>query len=163
VPERTVEDRLREEYFDLLPEIRGATERLEAEVKYHLLPLFRGLDRFERVIVKSRIKECDSAVESLRRRQEGAVFDAERAETYSLSMLRDLAGVRVLAFPRARLPEIDTVLRGVFPSWTADPVLGDDGAKLAFKYWGHCATNDRVGGEYQIVSMLVGLRPGSPH
>jgi hypothetical protein len=45
MPERTPEDRLREEYFDLLPEIRKVTENPEAEVRYRTL--------------KSRIKECE--------------------------------------------------------------------------------------------------------
>src|SRR5438876_9899157 len=32
--DRTIEDRLREEYFVLLPEIRRVTEQLEAEARY---------------------------------------------------------------------------------------------------------------------------------
>ena len=35
--ERTIEDRLREEYFDLLPAIRRVAQQLEAEIRYHLL------------------------------------------------------------------------------------------------------------------------------
>src|SRR5580658_10802331 len=34
--ERSVEDRLREEYFTLLPEIRRVADQPEAEVKYHI-------------------------------------------------------------------------------------------------------------------------------
>lgn len=34
--ERTVEDKLREEYFTLLPEVRRVLEELEAEVQYCL-------------------------------------------------------------------------------------------------------------------------------
>ena len=37
--ERTVEDRLREEYFDLLPEIHRVADRLEAEIRYLMLPI----------------------------------------------------------------------------------------------------------------------------
>jgi ppGpp synthetase/RelA/SpoT-type nucleotidyltranferase len=108
---RTVEDRLREEYFDLLPEIRRVAEHLEAVIKYRLLPISRGLDRFEQITVKSRIKDCESAVDALRRRQEGATFDPDSVHGYTLKGLRDLAGVRVLAFPRSRLQEIDVVLQ----------------------------------------------------
>ncbi len=53
---RTVEDRLREEYFNLLPDARRLTEHLEAVIKYNLLPISRSLDRFEQVIVKSRVR-----------------------------------------------------------------------------------------------------------
>ena len=70
--------------------------------------------------------------------------------------MNDLAGVRVLAFPRGRLADIDSKLRRVFPSWTADPVE-DDGDVLALKYYGKCRKSDNVKGEYQVVSMLTGL------
>lgn len=97
--ERTVEDRLREEYFGLLPEVRRVLEELEAEVQYCLLPLLSKLDKHEKLVVTSRIKECESALGALQRRQEGNVFDFDRSDTYSLKSLNDLAGVRVLAFP----------------------------------------------------------------
>ena len=146
---RTVEDRLREEYFDLLPEIRRVAEHLEAVIKYFLLPISRDLDRFERMTVRSRVKDCESAVEALRRRQEGATFDPDSVDGYTLKTLRDLAGVRVLAFPRSRLQEIDIALRKEFDGWTEDPVLGEEGEKLAFKYWGASPASKEVIGEYQ--------------
>lgn len=34
---------------------------------------------------------------------------------------------------------------------------GENGETLAFKYHGLCRANDRITGEYQIVSMLTGL------
>jgi len=36
------------------------------------------LDRYERLTVTSRIKECESAIDALRRRQEAATFDTDR-------------------------------------------------------------------------------------
>jgi ppGpp synthetase/RelA/SpoT-type nucleotidyltranferase len=158
MPERTPEDRLREEYFDLLPEIRRVVENLEAEVKYHVLPILRHLHRFEQIVVKSRIKDCDSAVDSLRRRQEGLIFDAERAQDYTLLDLKDLAGVRVLAFPRSRRTELHKVLLSEFPGWDRDPFRDDPQETLGYKYSGFLdKVSNRVRGEYQIVSMLVGL------
>jgi ppGpp synthetase/RelA/SpoT-type nucleotidyltranferase len=159
MPERSVEDRLREEYFDLLPDIRHVAEHLETEVRHSVLPILRRLDRYEQLSVRSRIKECDSALEALRRRQEGDTFDRDRPELYTLTALNDLAGVRVLAFPRELLLEIDAELRGQFPIWTPDPVPGIDenGKPLAFKYHGFCEASSDVKGEVQIVSMLIGL------
>lgn len=154
---RTVEDRLREEYFDLLPEIRRVAEYTEAVTKYHLLPISRDLRKFEQVIVRSRVKECESAVEALRRRQEGAIFDADNAQGYTLKALKDLAGIRVLAFPHGRLEEINTALQKPFEGWTPDPVLDEEGEQLALKYWGYCPASQSVSGEYQIVAMLTGL------
>jgi ppGpp synthetase/RelA/SpoT-type nucleotidyltranferase len=153
--ERTIEDRLREEYFDLLPDIRRVAEQLDAEIRFYLLPVSKGLDRHERLVITSRIKDCESALQKLRGDREGATFDPDRPEQYSLTSLNDLAGARVLAFPRARLSEIDSILRRVY-GWDADPFKGDS-AGLAFKYCGYCDASARVKGEYQIVSVLTGL------
>jgi ppGpp synthetase/RelA/SpoT-type nucleotidyltranferase len=150
--ERTVEDRLREEYFDLLPDIRRAVGELEAEVKHCLLPISRQLNKHEQLIVTSRVKECESAIEKLRSRAEGATFDQERAEVYTLTSLNDLAGVRVAVFPRSRLAEADWKLRERFPSWTLDPVRGYDDA---MKYHGYCRASDRIRAEFQTVPMLT--------
>lgn len=83
--ERTVEDRLREEYFDLLPVIRRVADELESEIKHCLVPISLRLDEYERLVVTSRVKECESALDSVRRRQEGATFDSGRSERYSLT------------------------------------------------------------------------------
>jgi ppGpp synthetase/RelA/SpoT-type nucleotidyltranferase len=160
--ERSVEDRLREEYFDLLPDIPRVAEHLEAKVKYCVLPISRKLDKYEQLMVTSRIKECESAIDALRRRPEaeGRTFDRTHPEKYTLTDLNDLAGVRVLAFPRSRLIEIDQELRQRFSGWEVDPVPGYDKIDdpLAFKYYGYCEEASRkIRGEYQIVSMLTGL------
>jgi hypothetical protein len=161
--ERTVEDRLREEYFALLPEVRRLLEELEAEVQYSLLPLLRKLDGHEKLTVTSRIKGCESALGALQRRQEGNVFDPDRRDNYSLRNLNDLAGVRVLAFPRSRWLDANRVLRDhpQLGSWVSDPVRltpnNLEGEPLAFKYHGYCSRNTAVRSELQIAPMLVGL------
>jgi hypothetical protein len=154
--DRTIEDLLREEYFDLLPDIRRVVQELEAEIRYYTLSTSRSLKSPERLEVTSRIKECESALDALRRHQESRAFDTDRPELYTLSALPDLAGVRILAFPRGRLSEIDQALREHFPSWKSDPVRDEN--DLMFSYYGYCAeASDKVQGEYQIVSMLTGL------
>jgi Region found in RelA / SpoT proteins len=157
--ERTVEDRLREEYFVLLPEARRVLEELEARVRHSLLPLSSQLEKYERLVVTSRIKDCESALEALRRRQEGATFDLDRSDSYTLTALNDLAGVRVLAFPRSRWVDANRYLRGHWPSWEDDSIHTDDQEKelLAFKYHGHCAVSAKIRAELQIVPMLIGL------
>jgi ppGpp synthetase/RelA/SpoT-type nucleotidyltranferase len=155
---RTVEDRLREEYFQLLPEIRRVAGQLESQINYHLLPIANALEEYEQIIVKSRVKECESAVDALRRRrgQEGASFDNDQPTRYTLTDLNDLVGLRILVFPRRRILEVDQALRVIFSSWTADPVE-TEGQVLALKYHGCCDVSERIRGEYQIVSMLTGL------
>lgn len=156
--ERDVKHALREEYFRLLPYIRHVVEELEAGIRFRLLPISRSLAKHERADVTSRIKECESAIESLRRRQPYLTFDPSRH--YSLKDLPDLAGVRVLVFPRRRLAEIDQRLRDRFLDRTFDPVPShkENGEPLAFKYNGFCReASTEVRGEYQIVPMLIGL------
>jgi ppGpp synthetase/RelA/SpoT-type nucleotidyltranferase len=161
--DRSVEDRLRAEYFALLPDARRILEQLEAEVRHCLLPLLNKLDKHEKLTVTSRVKECESALGALKRRQEGNVFDPDRPDKYSLKTLNDLVGVRVLAFPRSRFLEADRLLRrhSQFASWTPDPVSirpGDEKAELlAFKYHGYCSRNTGVRAELQIAPMLIGL------
>src|SRR5437868_3130684 len=94
---RTIEDRLREEYFDLLPEIRKTVEEIETRVRHTLIPVSRRLARHEKVIVAGRVKSCESAIDKLRRQQrDSETLDPERADGYSFRVLKDLAGVRVM-------------------------------------------------------------------
>jgi ppGpp synthetase/RelA/SpoT-type nucleotidyltranferase len=153
--ERTIEDRLREEYFDLLPDIRRVAEQLDAEIRCHLLQVSKGLDRHERLVIRSRIKDYESALQKLRGDREGATFLRDRPELYSLTSLNDLAGVRVLAFPRSRLNEIDLILRNAY-GWGPDP-FKEESAGLGFKYCGYHDASATVKAEYQIVSVLTGL------
>jgi len=156
---RTIEDHLREEYFQLLPDVRRVVEHLETEIRYCLLPISRTLRKHERLEVASRVKDCESALDSLRRRQEGATFDRDQPRLYSLTSLNDLAGVRVLAFPKYRLTEVNRALRERYPDWKADPVPGvhESDHPLALKYHGYCPASVKIRGEFQIVSMLTGL------
>jgi len=160
--DRAILARLREEYFDLLPGIRRVTSHLEAEIRYHTLPIFHSLVHYEQLIVKSRVKDCESAIKSLRLDQEGGTFDPDRPEAYSILHLNDLAGVRALVFPGTKLNDTDSLLRGRFQNWTPKPVIDIDGKQLASKYFGYCTdeTGSLVGqvkAEYQVVPMLLGL------
>jgi hypothetical protein len=80
---RLVEDLLRAEYFGLLARMQRTLTALEAEVNYLLLPVKLNLDSYARLLVRGRVKDCESAVDSLRRRQEGGTFDSSQPEKYS--------------------------------------------------------------------------------
>ena len=142
---------MREEYFGLLPDMRRVVGELEAEVKHCLLPISLRLDKYERLIVTARVKECESAIDKLRRDQELATFDSGRPELYALASLNDLAGVRILVFPRSRLAEADQKLRRRFSSWKPDPILSyeDNREPLALKYHGYCRASDKIRAEFQ--------------
>jgi hypothetical protein len=156
---RTVEDRLREEYFDLLPVIRLAVLETETRIRRDLLDVSLSLRRYERLIVTARIKECDSAIDALRRRQPLGLFDRERPDEYSLTTLRDLAAIRVMAFPLQRLDDAQDALRSTLVDWTADPIPGaeDSDLPLAFKYYGKWTADAPITSEVQIVPLLIGL------
>jgi hypothetical protein len=87
------------------------------------------------------------------------IFDPDRADSYSLTALNDLAGVRVLAFPLSRLIEADGLLHQRFSSWSSDPIpaVGESHDPIAFKYHGYCSRSGKIRAELQIVPMLIGL------
>jgi len=166
MPQRLPEDRLREEYFHLLPEIRRVLWQLEAEIRYITLPILHQLKSYEQLVIKSRVKECESALKTLKtlgskdpiEKNEGRVLDPEQSANRSILNLPDLAGVRVLVFPNSRLVEVDKVLRDRFDDWTYNPQKDDHGAVLAPMYYGYCENaSSKVRGEYQVVPMLLGL------
>ncbi|HEV7241610.1 MAG TPA: hypothetical protein VGQ36_20425 [Thermoanaerobaculia bacterium] len=155
---RSVEDKLRAEYFELLADIRLAVLETETRVRSHLLGVSLNLKQYERLLVTSRVKECNSAVDALRRRQPFGIFDEDRPDDYSLTQLRDLAGIRVMAFPRQRIDDAHAALLEILSLWTADPVPGVDGASvpLARKYFGTWTPHTRITAEIQIVGLLIG-------
>jgi ppGpp synthetase/RelA/SpoT-type nucleotidyltranferase len=159
--ERTIDDQLREEYFALLPEMIKTAEHLKTQVQFSILQITQELKSHESVVVKSRVKECTSAIESLRRRHadQGAIFDPDHPENYTLRSLHDLVGIRVLVFPASRALEVDFHLRSHFNDWTSDPVIDKEtGQQLAMKYYGtYDASRSSLICEYQIVSTLIGL------
>ncbi|MGK2858693.1 MAG: hypothetical protein ACSLFQ_15945 [Thermoanaerobaculia bacterium] len=157
-PIRSVEDKLRGEYFELLPEMRRVAEQLEIQVRHSLLPITLDLSKYEFVQVQARMKDCQSAVGALLRRQEGRIFDPDKFSTYTLLSLNDLVGVRVMAFPPSRLEHVESLLLPGFSGWTKDPVppARKGEPDLATKLYGLSTASGRVRAELQIVSMLLG-------
>ena len=77
-----------------------------------------------------------------------------------------MAGVRVLAFPRRRVTQVDQELRRRFGSWEPDPVpgLGQNDEPRALKYCGYCKeASTKIRGEYQVASILIGLFMEAEH
>jgi ppGpp synthetase/RelA/SpoT-type nucleotidyltranferase len=133
---------------------------LLTEVNHVLLPAILELDGHEQIIVKGRVKESESAVESLRRRQQSRSF-ADDDETYTLTALPDLIGIRVLAFPQRRLQDARSILEAEprLSGWKADHISGRDSTQppIALKYHGTWRASDSFRSELQIVPLLIGL------
>ncbi|HZL25932.1 MAG TPA: hypothetical protein VFC39_05325 [Acidobacteriaceae bacterium] len=164
--ERSIEDRLREEYFDLLPKMERVAQSFTTEIEYLLRLVRIELAPHESVIVKTRIKDCRSAIDKLRRqvnpedptaeRNPGDVFDRDQPEKYSLLLLRDLVGVRILVFPPKRADQVDRALRSKFGGWKSDRKFRE--RQLGYKYNGLRLHNHVfIPCEYQVVSTLIGL------
>jgi ppGpp synthetase/RelA/SpoT-type nucleotidyltranferase len=157
---RQAEDRLRAEYVGLLPAMQRTLTALITEVNYLLLPAILNLNRYEQIVVKGRLKDSESAVDSLRRRQESRSF-ADTAETYSLTTLPDLIGIRVLAFPHRRVQHVRQVLEAEprLATWKRDHISSPDSSQppVAFKYQGIWNPSDPFRSELQIVSSLIGF------
>jgi ppGpp synthetase/RelA/SpoT-type nucleotidyltranferase len=156
--QRTVEDRLREEYFLLSEDIKRVLHELRTDVTYLLLPATLGLKHHERIQIEARAKECDSAIDSLRRREETRQFGKADPEKYSLTNLPDLVGLRVMVFPRLLLEDVHTTLLTKYGNWTPDPVRTRMPTRvLARKYHGFCSMSPKIRAEIQILPMLTGL------
>ena len=153
-----IEDLLREEYFELLPTVRRLAMQIETEIRTLTLPLLHNLRPYEQLVVKSRVKDCESALNRLLGPKEGRTFDPDKPGGYSLLQLPDLAGVRVLVFPNSRLIEVADVLRHRFADWTAKPLKYGSGSAQVRKYFGYCnQVSHDIRAEYQVVPMLLGL------
>ena len=96
--QRTVDDRLREEYFLLSPDIKRVLRQLQTDVTYLLLEPVLDLKHHERIHIEARAKECDSAIDALRRREEARQFDEDDAARYTLTSLPDLAACAFWCF-----------------------------------------------------------------
>jgi ribosome-associated translation inhibitor RaiA len=156
--QRTVADRLREEYSLLSPEIKRVLLQLQTDIAHLLLDVTLGLKHHERIHIEARAKECESAIDALRRREEARQFDEDTPQKYSLTRLPDLAALRVLVFPRLRLEEVHASVRERYAHWTPDPVeTGSPPKWRAWKYYGHCPASPQVQAEVQVVPMLTGL------
>jgi len=128
--------------------LKRVAERLKTQIQYAILPISTRLKPHENLMVKARVKDCNSAINKLQQynpidpllpRNPGGVFDRDRPEIYTLLTLRDLVGVRVLAFPSGIATEVDKILHSRFQDWTPDPIKDENGQQLAFKYTGQYA------------------------
>lgn len=142
---------LRQEYFELKAPMCNEHRRLDSDARCFLKELEYGLKEHERIGIESRIKDCDSAVDSLRRKQPGRDF--VDGESYSLKQLKDLVGLRILAFPASVMEAVNNIVLEKFGDWKADHKK--HGAMQVYKYYGALGF-EKIPCEIQVVSMLTG-------
>ena len=121
---------------------------MESQVRWYLKSHVYNLKEYEQIEVYSRIKECVSAIESLKTKEAQGGFDPEKQ--YSLCSLKDLVGVRVSVFPANLLDRIKDVIGSNF-SWNLDK---EHSNIKVWKYQGNMK-NRKIGCEVQIVPLLL--------
>jgi ppGpp synthetase/RelA/SpoT-type nucleotidyltranferase len=149
---KKIEDILREEYFKLLPRMVKIHRLVDTKVRWYLKSVTYHLKNYQRIEIESRIKECDSAITSLRNKQELGIFDSNKQ--YSLTSLKDLVGARVLIFPPSLINPVNKIIVSKFHDWKSDHEK--HGVMNIRKYNGY-VQNKTIRSEIQIVSMLTGL------
>jgi ppGpp synthetase/RelA/SpoT-type nucleotidyltranferase len=152
--ESKIINNLRNEYFRLLPVMLKTRFLLESKIRWCLQSVIYNLKQYQRIEIKSRIKDCESAINSLRRRREG-IFDPD--QEYMLVELKDLVGFRVLVFPEDLISEVNRIIVANFSLLESDPILTKKSKIIAHKYYGLVNSDDKFQSEIQIVPMLVGL------
>jgi len=149
-------DRLRREYFHLLPQMQKLKILLEANIKWHFKSFAYELKKYQRLEFESRIKECDSAIESLRRKKhKQGERDFDDSQSYSLKDLKDLIGIRILVFPVSLITEAGEVITSKFRNWETDHEKHGDVQIL--KYDGFLDEDKKIRCEIQLVPMLTGM------
>lgn len=142
------EDELRQEYSRLLPVSLKLQRFLETQLNGYLKSHVYKLREYEQIEVTSRVKECESAIKSLKAKKAEGGFDPSKK--YSLTSLKDIVGVRVSVFPSSLLNEIKNLIEAKF-AWTID----EKHSHLnVWKFQGKIK-NRKIGCEVQIVPMLV--------
>ncbi len=152
---KVTEDYLREEYHKLKPEMVKIMTSLETKVRWYLHDIIFNLKKHQRIEIKIRIKDCESAIASLRKRVEGNV-EKDFAKS-KLTDLKDLVGIQIQAFPRQLIPVINKILIDSLPNWSPNHTYSEDKKDIvAHKYYGSINKKFNIC-EIQIVPMLVGL------
>jgi len=77
--------------------------------------------KHQQIEVESRVKDWDSAIETLRRRQKQTHrFDENKSDSYILTALTDLVGLRILVFPPSLIQPVSKVITSKFNAWKPD-------------------------------------------
>lgn len=151
--DRIVIDRLRQEYSSLRPEMAKVERLLVDQVRWHLKFLAFDLKPYERIETESRIKECESAINTLKRKfGSEAQHEFEKGSQYNLKDLKDLVGLRILVFPPRLKEKVKDVISNEFKSWNED-----HNDKLGLLKFDGFINKSDIGCEIQIVSLLAGL------
>jgi ppGpp synthetase/RelA/SpoT-type nucleotidyltranferase len=144
---------LREEYFDLLPELVKVQQLMEAKIRWHLRNITYTLKKHQRIEIESRIKDCNSAINALKRRQQSRSFEDNKS--YYLKTLKDLVGFRVLVFPPSLITSVNEIIISKFRGWKPDHYKLDEKI-ICNKYDGIVKSKLKIRCEIQIISLLTG-------
>ena len=145
-------NRLRQDYFELKAAMCREQRQLASDARCFLKELEYSLNEHERIEIESRIKDCDSAIDSLKRK-EACGRDFVDGVSYSFRQLKDMVGLRILAFPTSVMVAANEIVMKRFGDWQPDHKK--HGAMQVYKYYGVLGV-EKIPCEIQVVSMLTG-------
>lgn len=158
----TDEARLKHEYEELLPKMKKLQSLLDASLRWYLKDEMVSLTHSERIDISSRFKNCESAINKLKRilrnKKEGeSKSSIDPNHYYSLTKLKDLVGIRISVFPASKVKIFRQLIADKFADWQED--VDPKHSEISFyKFHGllpHPEYND-IKCEIQIVPMLIG-------
>ena len=151
-----LKNRLKLEYIDLFKEMKRIQNRLVLNLNCIIKNVINNLKEYEKIIVESRIKTCESSIQKIITKYEGNVINYNDYSKIKIKDLKDLIGLRISVFPSNYINVIEDLIKSQFLTWEYDPISLDNENKeiIIKKYQGKEHKDDNIYCEIQIVSML---------
>lgn len=169
-----IESQLQLEYLKIANKLYKAQEYIEIEIKHTIKTQLLKAVHANKILISSRVKDCNSAIISLKKKEEGRVFRDNKQ--YSITQLNDLIGIRVSVFPLTLLELVKTPLLDYLDS-NFEKQFQTDHTTIEkydiYKYRGIHNQFSEFKCEIQLIPMLISkfwdiehdvfYKPASPH
>lgn len=169
-----IESQLQLNYLKIANELFQAKEYIEIEIKHTLKTLLLEPVHANKILISSRVKDCNSAITSLKMKEEGGVFRDDKK--YLITQLNDLVGLRISFFPLTLLervkPQLLSYLKNNFEQ-TVEPDDSSIGNYNIYKFRGIHNKFSKFACEIQLIPMLISkfwdvehdafYKPANPH
>ncbi len=169
-----VESRLQLEYLKVASALYKAKEYIEIEIKHTIKTQLLEAVHANKILISSRVKDCNSAITALKKKEEGRVFRDGRQ--YSITQLNDLIGLRISVFPLTLLELVQSPLLSYLENNFEQPFQTDHTTIEnydIYKYRGIHNQFSEFNCEIQLIPMLISkfwdtehdvfYKPASPH
>ena len=139
-----IEKWIQEEYKNLRPALNKLRKKVKKEIRTCLSDFTQSLEPWQRIEIRSRIKECNSAIDSLRKRN-----------FHTLNDLVDLVGIRIVVFPASLAEKVEGVLIDYFKTLVPDHYFYAKNEIAFRKYNGLTDDTTKIKCEIQIMPEIL--------